>query len=448
MNVNISGNINNIALVFPSAATVQVAGDTYNFGFIGQNLSPSDVTRIRVGGSIGFRGNLTDTPLSDGYPPEALDTTFSTQPLTVQKLIYSPTTQKLTWVGQMTDAERQYLLAPERFVYDRLGLPVLNPDGSPKTEIIPLTTAQADAIQTLYKNSQDASLGGQGLALSGPGQFNIVASRIDLGVSAGIFVTTSTSALESISPYSASIAVDIPGKSANDGHDAIPGDLVMTSSRISNEGLGGAVRITTAGKVDVGAQESALGSDGSPRGIYTTGGGNITLNSQRTSPAKGDPVAGEALSAMCGGCHGARGVSVDSATPSLAGQDAQYLGKATRAYRTTRQNWGMQRYIANLGDKDIDNIVAFYASQAPKAGDQVPSSIQDLATKCNHCHELDNPAQAAPKMNGQDKDYLVMALRAYRDGKRESTTMHTMSFPYSNAIVEGLASWYASQPAK
>ena len=55
---------------------------------------------------------------------------------------------------------------------------------------------------------------------------------------------------------------------------------------------------------------------------------------------------------------------------------------------------------------------------------------------------------AAPRMNGQDKDYLVMALRAYRDGKRPSIPMHNMSFPYSNAIIESLASWYASQPAK
>ena len=170
---------------------------------------------------------------------------------------------------------------------------------------------------------------------------------------------------------------------------------------------------------------------------------------QRTKPARGDPVAGEPLSAMCGGCHGARGVSIDAATPNLAGQDAQYLTKATRSYRTTRQNWGMQRYVAGLNDKDIDNIVAFYASQQPKAGDQIPSSIQELAAKCNRCHDQeDNSSMAAPKMRGQDKDYLVMALRGYRDGKRESTTMHNMSFPYSNAIIEGLASWYASQPAK
>ena len=44
-------------------------------------------------------------------------------------------------------------------------------------------------------------------------------------------------------------------------------------------------------------------------------------------------------------------------------------------------------------------------------------------------------------------DHLA-ALRAYRDGKRESTAMHSMSYPYSNAIIESLATWYASQPAK
>jgi cytochrome c553 len=170
---------------------------------------------------------------------------------------------------------------------------------------------------------------------------------------------------------------------------------------------------------------------------------------KRAAPTSGDAAAGEPLTAMCGGCHGARGVSVDAATPSLAGQDAEYLIKATKAYRTTRKNWGMQRYVAGLGDKDMENIAAFYASQTPKAADQVPTSTQELAAKCDRCHDqAATPTMAAPKMKGQDKDYLVMALRAYRDDKRESSTMHRMSFPYSNAIIESLASWYASQPAK
>ncbi len=170
---------------------------------------------------------------------------------------------------------------------------------------------------------------------------------------------------------------------------------------------------------------------------------------KRAAPSRGDPAAGEPASAMCGGCHGARGVSIDSATPSLAGQDAQYLVKATKAYRTTRKNWGMQRYVAGLSDKDVDNLAAFYAVQEPHAADKVPTSTQELAAKCNRCHDAEpTAAMAAPKMKGQDKDYLIMSLRAYRDGKRESSTMHNMSFPYSNAIIDSLASWYAEQPAK
>jgi cytochrome c553 len=170
---------------------------------------------------------------------------------------------------------------------------------------------------------------------------------------------------------------------------------------------------------------------------------------QRATASRGDPAAGEPRTAMCGGCHGAGGVSIDAATPSLAGQDAQYLANAIKAYRKTRQNWGMQRYVSALSDKDIDNIAAFYVAQKPRAADTVPTSAQELAAKCNRCHDAeDSAAMAAPKMRGQDKDYLIMALRAYRDGKRESTAMHSMSYPYSNAIIESLASWYASQPPK
>ncbi len=170
---------------------------------------------------------------------------------------------------------------------------------------------------------------------------------------------------------------------------------------------------------------------------------------QRAPATRGDVAAGQPLTAMCGGCHGAGGVSSDAATPSLAGQDAQYLANATRAYRKTRQNWGMQRYVAGLSEKDIDDISAYYTAQNPKPADKVPSSTQELAAKCDRCHDSEDPASAsAPKMRGQDKDYLVMALRAYRDDKRESTTMHRMSFAYSNAIIESLATWYASQPAK
>jgi cytochrome c553 len=41
-----------------------------------------------------------------------------------------------------------------------------------------------------------------------------------------------------------------------------------------------------------------------------------------------------------------------------------------------------------------------------------------------------------------------MALRAYRDDRRESSMMHKMSLPYSDTIIESLSSAYARQPAR
>jgi len=168
---------------------------------------------------------------------------------------------------------------------------------------------------------------------------------------------------------------------------------------------------------------------------------------QRPTPPQGDPKVGEPLSAMCGGCHGPNGVSSDAATPTLAGQDPQYLSKSIKAYRTTRQHWGMQRYAAGLSDKDIENISAFYAVQKSQPADTVPTSARELASKCDRCHDAeDNPKMVVPILRGQDKDYLVMALRAYRDDKRENSTMHKMSIIYSNAVIDDMASYYAGQP--
>ena len=171
---------------------------------------------------------------------------------------------------------------------------------------------------------------------------------------------------------------------------------------------------------------------------------------QRAAPTFGDPVAGEPLSAVCSGCHGARGVSSDATTPNLAGQDPMYLLQATKAYRTTRKRETMRAYVSSLSDRDVENIAAFYTVQKSRQAEKGQTIIQDLVEKCNRCHgpDVQNPAMAVPRLNGQDKDYLVMALRAYRDDRRESTTMHRMSLPYSDSIIESLAALYASQPPR
>ena len=171
---------------------------------------------------------------------------------------------------------------------------------------------------------------------------------------------------------------------------------------------------------------------------------------QRAAPPSGDSAAGEPLSAVCGGCHGARGVSGDSATPSLAAQDARYLVDAIKAYRTTRKREKMRLYVTGLSDKEIENIAAFYAVQKSQAAEKGQTLLKDLTDRCERCHaaEAGIPGMVVPKIRGQDRDYLVMALRAYRDDRRESSMMHKMSLPYSDSVIEGLSSSYARQPAR
>ena len=170
---------------------------------------------------------------------------------------------------------------------------------------------------------------------------------------------------------------------------------------------------------------------------------------ERTAPSFGNAAAGERLTALCGGCHGARGIGDDAATPNLAAQDAEYLVRSIKAYRSTRKHPEMQRAVAALSDADIDSIAAYYTVQKSRPAENGQRLIEDIVEKCGRCHGgTDNPAMVVPIIGAQDRDYLVMALRAYRDNRRQSSAMHTMSLPYSDSVIDSIASVYATQPSK
>lgn len=74
--------------------------------------------------------------------------------------------------------------------------------------------------------------------------------------------------------------------------------------------------------------------------------------------------AGAAKAALCGGCHGPNGISVNPLWPNLAGQHAEYLIKQITAFRSgSRVEPTMQPFVANLTDADIEAIAAFFASR-------------------------------------------------------------------------------------
>ncbi|MFQ5755312.1 MAG: c-type cytochrome [Acidiferrobacterales bacterium] len=170
------------------------------------------------------------------------------------------------------------------------------------------------------------------------------------------------------------------------------------------------------------------------------------------TPATGDPAAAKVSAATCAGCHGEDGNSTDPATPSLAGQDAQYLAKAMRSYKDgTRDHAAMKSTVASLTGTDIDNLSAFYASQEPKAPVvRKPLTTSQWTQRCDRCHGIAGNSidPRFPALAGQRKDYLVTALKNYRSGERTSPMMHAMSDVLSDTEIDNVAAYYARKQPK
>jgi cytochrome c553 len=178
-----------------------------------------------------------------------------------------------------------------------------------------------------------------------------------------------------------------------------------------------------------------------------------TSSTEKAAPAKPDPAqAGKAATAGCVGCHGESGVSKTSGMPSLVALDPKYLIAAMQAYKSgQRKNDVMKSMVSASGESELNNIALYYAlqkpgrAQTPAPGDQVAG--KDAAAACAGCHGAGgvstNPA--VPSLAGQDAQYLVSAIAAYKDGSRTDEAMKNVSVSLDGAAAKNLAAFYASQ---
>jgi cytochrome c553 len=164
-----------------------------------------------------------------------------------------------------------------------------------------------------------------------------------------------------------------------------------------------------------------------------------------------DPVsAGKAAATGCGGCHGETGVSKISGMPSLAALDPKYLVAATKAYKTgQRKHDTMKALVSGLGDADIDNIALFYAAQEPARAQTAAPGNQAAgkaaAAACAACHgESGASTGLTPSLAGQDAQYFVAAMRAYKDGSRADPVMKGPAGAVADKSLADIAAYYAS----
>jgi cytochrome c553 len=91
--------------------------------------------------------------------------------------------------------------------------------------------------------------------------------------------------------------------------------------------------------------------------------------------------------------------------------------------------------------------VGAVASPAQAAGD--PAAGRQRVATCTACHGQNGKATTPiyPNLAGQNEQYLVSALKAYKTGDRKNPIMKPMAAPLSDADIENIAAFYASQKA-
>ena len=196
----------------------------------------------------------------------------------------------------------------------------------------------------------------------------------------------------------------------------------------------------------------------------------VTVFSAQAEALKGDVQAGERKNTMCMGCHGIVGYQATFPevykVPKIAGQSEKYIVNALVAYKSgERKHPSMRGIAASLSDQDMADVAAYYAqlgvnaSAAPLAkADLGSGKAAELVAKgaCTSCHgeSFSQPVDPGfPKLAGQYRDYLFVALKSYKvEGNphvgRGNAVMGGVAKQFSNPELKVLAEYLASLPGE
>jgi cytochrome c553 len=161
---------------------------------------------------------------------------------------------------------------------------------------------------------------------------------------------------------------------------------------------------------------------------------------------------------QCGICHGENARSPLPNVPSLAGMPDQVVVLQLILMREgLRRVPEMQQPTAGLSDPDIEDLGAFFHSLPPgPPEDRGPPDPARLAAgqalaerhRCGICHlSAYQGREQMPRLAGQREDYLMHAMRQFRDNQRigTDTQMTGLLYGLSDADLAALAHFMAQR---
>jgi cytochrome c553 len=166
----------------------------------------------------------------------------------------------------------------------------------------------------------------------------------------------------------------------------------------------------------------------------------------------GDAVRGKTIAYTCLGCHGIenyKSVYPTFNVPRLAGQSADYIVVALKAYKSKeRSNGTMYSQASSLSDQDMADVAAYLGGTAVKSNGTVVGTTPEKVTQlCSACHGKDGVGVTSgyPTLTGQHADYLERALLDYKLGNRKNLVMGTFMNTLSEADIKVVADYFSKQ---
>ena len=76
-----------------------------------------------------------------------------------------------------------------------------------------------------------------------------------------------------------------------------------------------------------------------------------------------------------------------------------------------------------------------------------PKGVRSMAATCAACHGTNGVSVggALAGLAGLNKDYFVLQMKNFKEGKRDATLMHQIAKGYSDAEINAMADYFAAQ---